>query len=178
MSEPFIGQIIQFAGNFAPRSWAFCDGQLLPIAQHTALFSILGTTYGGDGRTTFALPDLRGRVPMHPGNGPGLTSRRLGERSGSETNTITTNQMPPHSHEATLNAEKKPGDSADPNGKMLSASGEDTIYGDPIPRPDAMLSPSSITVGSTGAGQSVNNMQPYEAINFIIALEGIYPSRS
>ena len=95
--EPFIGQVIAFGGNFAPRGWAFCDGQLLAISQNTALFSILGTIYGGDGRTTFALPDLRGRATVHPGNGPGLSSRRLGEKGGSETNTLTTNQLPSQS---------------------------------------------------------------------------------
>lgn len=102
MSEPFIAEIRIFAGNFAPRSWAFCDGQLLPVAQNTALFSLIGTTYGGDGRTTTALPNLQGRAPMHPGRGPGLTARRLGERIGTNDVTLTTNQLPPHSH--TLNS--------------------------------------------------------------------------
>ena len=94
--EPFIAQIMMFGGNFAPRGWAFCDGQLLPISQYSALFSLLGTTYGGDGRTTFGLPDLRGRVAIHPGNGPGLSSIRLGEKGGTETNTLSTAQLPPH----------------------------------------------------------------------------------
>jgi len=96
--EPLIGQIMMFAGNFAPRGWAFCEGQLLAINQYQALFSILGTTYGGDGRTTFGLPDLRGRVPMHPGNGPGLSSKRLGQKGGSETNTLNVSQLPSHNH--------------------------------------------------------------------------------
>ena len=104
MSDPFIAEIIMFGGNFAPRGWAFCDGQLLSISSNSALFSILGTTYGGDGRTTFGLPDLRGRVAMHPGSGPGLTQRRLGEKSGMETVTLTTNQIPSHNHTATATA--------------------------------------------------------------------------
>ena len=97
-AEPFIGEISMFAGNFAPRGWAFCEGQLLPIAQNQSLFSILGTTYGGDGRTTFGLPDMRGRVSIHPGTGPGLTNYRLGNKGGSETTTLTTNQLPSHNH--------------------------------------------------------------------------------
>jgi microcystin-dependent protein len=100
-AEPFIGEIMIFGGNFAPRGWAFCDGQLLPVSQNTALFSLLGTTYGGDGRTTFALPDLRGRVPLHPGTGPGLSSRQLGEKGGTETNVLTIGQMPAHNHTIT-----------------------------------------------------------------------------
>ncbi len=104
MSSPFIGEILMFGGNFAPRSWAFCDGQLLSIAQNTALFSILGTTYGGDGRVTFGLPELRGRVAMHPGSGPGLTTRGLGEKGGTETVTLNTTQIPAHNHTATSTA--------------------------------------------------------------------------
>ena len=100
MSEPFIGEIRIFGFNFAPRGWALCDGQLLPISQNSALFSLLGTIYGGDGRTTFALPDLRGRAALHEGTGPGLSPRQLGQRSGSETNTLTVNQLPPHTHQA------------------------------------------------------------------------------
>ena len=103
--EPLLGQIIMFGGNFAPRGWAFCDGQLLPIAQNTALSSILGTTYGGDGRTTFGLPDLRGRVPMGGGHGPGLSPRSLGQKGGNETTTLTVSNLPPHNHSAALHAE-------------------------------------------------------------------------
>ncbi|MEM8909888.1 MAG: tail fiber protein, partial [Bacteroidota bacterium] len=105
--EPFIGQIMMFGGNFAPRGWALCNGQLMPISQNQALFSLLGTTYGGDGRTTFALPDLRGRAAMHAGHGPGLTDRRLGQRSGTETNTMNTLQMPSHSHIAVVGGSVK-----------------------------------------------------------------------
>jgi microcystin-dependent protein len=130
-TEPFIGEISLFAGTFAPRGWAMCEGQLLPIAQHSALFSILGTTYGGDGRTTFALPDLRGRVVMHPGQGPGLSSHKLGEKGGSEAASL-----------------------------IRAQSGAYTLS------------------GSAGRGQSLSNLPPYQTLNYIIALEGIYPSRN
>ena len=118
MSSPFIGQIIMFGGNFAPRGWALCDGQLLPISQNSALFSILGTTYGGDGRTSFGLPELRGRVAMHPGNGPGLSSRRLGERSGVETVTLGATQVPAHGHNPVANAIGPAGNSNDAIGNF------------------------------------------------------------
>ena len=167
MSEPFLGQITMFAGNFAPRSWAFCDGQLLAISSNSALFSILGTTYGGDGRTTFGLPDLRGRAPMHPGNGPGLSSRRLGEKSGSETNTLTVNQLPSHGHNLASTAEA---DSTSPVGNLLAASDDRNYVSDAGSAMGA--------AGNTGGGQAVNNMQPYQTVNFIIALQGIYPSRN
>src|SRR6185295_12464655 len=116
MSEPFIGMIVMFAGNFAPRNWAFCNGQLLSIAQNTALFSILGTTYGGDGRTTFALPDLRGRVPIHPGQGPGTSNYSLGQQGGVENVTVTQNQLPAHSHG--VNAVAQGGNQASPVGNL------------------------------------------------------------
>lgn len=177
MSEPFLGEIIMFAGNFAPRGWALCDGQLLAISSNTALFSILGTTYGGDGRTTFALPDLRGRVPVHPGSGPGLTKRNLGQRGGSETNTLTSNQLPSHSH--SVNAKNANGNSNVPAANhTLGAFGQSAppsgIYSSDAP--DTALLPS--TIGNTGGGQSVNNMEPFECVNFIIALQGVFPSRN
>jgi microcystin-dependent protein len=182
MSEPFIGEIIMFGGNFAPRSWALCDGQLLPIAQNTALFSILGTTYGGDGRTTFALPGLRGRVPVHAGSGPGLSTRRLGEKGGSETNTLTVNNMPSHNHgvSATLrcngsagNANTAPGNSISNDAGVSSAT-----YSTSAPNADMSAGSINVSQSNVGANQAVNNMQPFLAINFIIALQGIYPSRS
>lgn len=169
--EPFLGQIIMFGGNFAPRGWAFCDGQLLPISSYNALFSILGTTYGGDGRTTFALPDLRGRVPMHPGNGPGLTSRRIGQKGGLEENTINITQMPPHDHNVTLPAKEEANAEA-PTNNFVAGAGF-----------DGFGTTSDVTMGalpqqSVGGGQAVNNIQPFQCVYFIIALQGIFPSRS
>tara|TARA_R110000744_G_scaffold228217_1_gene346212 strand:+ start:144 stop:656 length:513 start_codon:yes stop_codon:yes gene_type:complete len=169
--EPFIGQIIMFGGNFAPRGWAFCDGQLLAIAQNTALFSILGTTYGGDGRTTFGLPGLRGRVAMHPGNGPGLAPRRLGEKGGSESNTMNVNQLPSHNHTFNLPA-KEEGDEGAPDGAFIAGDGT-ASFGTTS---DVTLA--GATTNNTGNNQSVNNLQPYNCVNFIIALVGVYPSRS
>ena len=121
MAEPFIAEIRLFAGNFAPRGWAFCDGQLLSISQNTALFSLVGTTYGGDGRTTFALPDLRGRVPVGVRQGSGLSSRNLGERGGAETASLGVDHLPPHSHPVSLRASSQRGDSSDPANKVPAA---------------------------------------------------------
>ena len=159
--DPLLGMIVLFAGNFAPRGWAFCNGQLLSIAQNTALFSILGTTYGGDGRTTFALPDLRGRVPLHAGasTGPGLSHRELGERGGSESVALTGAQLPPHQH--TLQA--APEANGDPAGGILAAA-TDEKRGQTV-------------TGVAGGGQPHDNMQPYLGLNYIIALQGIFPSR-
>ena len=172
MSEPFIAEIRIFAGNFAPRGWAFCDGQLLPISQNTALFSLIGTTYGGDGRTTTALPNLQGRAPMHPGRGPGLTSRRLGERGGVETVTLTEAQMPAHNH--ILRATVARGGVSTPTGNAFNTSSGETAYH----APDTNVGMSSAMAADTGGSQAHNNMQPYLTINFIIALVGLYPSRS
>lgn len=169
MSEPFIAEVRIFAGNFAPRGWAFCNGQLLPISQNTALFSLIGTTFGGDGRTTTALPNLQGRAPMHPGRGPGLTDRRLGEQGGVKTVTLTEAQMPQHSH--TMNAF----DSADVSAPSPAyGPGNANMYADGAP--DVNMAGGVLT--STGGGQAHNNMQPFITINFIIALIGLYPSRS
>jgi len=175
MSEPFIAEIRMFAGNFAPRNWALCDGQLMPIAQNTALFSLLGTTYGGDGRTTFALPDLRGRAPMHPGHGFGLTQRQLGETNGAETVTLLASEIPAHSHElrGSDNAATTP--LPVPADNMLARTAEDT-YQTPGNKTLAMMSVNSLS--AAGGGQPHNNMQPYLVLNFIIALWGIFPSRN
>ena len=170
---PFIGEIIMFGGNFAPRGWAFCDGQLLPISQYTALFSILGTTYGGDGRTTFALPDLRGRFAMHPGNGPGLSSRRLGQKGGQENVTLTVNNMPSHSH--SLVADNKNAKASTPGSNYLAISQNDDIYRDDLDTPVNMATGS---VANTGGSQSFSVENPFLCVNFIIALEGVFPSRS
>jgi len=179
--EPFIGQIMLFGGNFAPRSWAFCDGQLLAISSNSALFSILGTTYGGDGRTTFALPDLRGRSAIHEGNGPGLSDQKLGERGGSETNQLNSLQLPAHGHSlatgnVTIPVSAEDADQDEADGKYL-ANG--TFYHD---NPDGAYGPGALPLGGTsgnvGANRPINNMPPYLALNYIIALQGIYPSRN
>ncbi|WP_340075262.1 phage tail protein [Leptobacterium sp. I13] len=171
--DQYIGEIRMFAGNFAPRNWAFCDGRLLPISQYQALYSLLGNTYGGDGRTTFALPDLRGRAPMAPGRGPGLSNRILGEKGGTETNTLSTLQMPPHSHN--VNAVSSDGSESVPTNNLLAGSGAlDREYSNA--NPDTTMK--SNMISTSGGGQPVNNMQPYSVVNFIIALDGIYPPRN
>jgi microcystin-dependent protein len=173
--EPFIGQIIMFAGNFAPRGWALCDGQLLPIAQNTALFSILGTTYGGDGRTTFGLPDLRGRVTIHAGTGPGLSNKRLGQRSGAETQTLTINQLPSHNH--LMNVHPTEATNSLPVDGYLGKTGDGApdFYHSSNGAPTGQLASGAIQ--ATGGGQAVSIMQPYNTVNYIIALVGVYPSR-
>lgn len=179
--DPFIAAIVMFGGNFAPRGWAFCDGQLLPISQNTALFSILGTTFGGDGRTTFALPDLRGRAPLHPGTGPGLTPRNLGQRSGSETNTLTSSNLPPHTHAATgtTMAYQGDADSADPQGNNFGEPDTNKfIYTDQADNVLMRANNVQVTISNAGASIPVNNMQPWLGINYIIAMQGIFPSRN
>lgn len=172
MSEPFVGEIRMFAGNFAPRGWAFCDGQLLAVSQNDALFSLLGTIYGGDGRTTFGLPDMRGRIPIHAGSGPGLSNRALGTKGGAENETLTTNQLPSHSH--TLRGTSSNGTLPNPGGNVLATSTVLRPYavGEPL---DSNLA--SQTINNLGGSQSHSNLQPYLCIHFIIALFGIYPSR-
>jgi len=170
MSEPFIAEVRIFAGNFAPRSWAFCNGQLLPISQNTALFSLIGTTYGGDGRSTTALPDLQGRFPMHPGRGPGLTARRLGQRGGVDTVTLTETQMPNHQH--TLRGDGGAAADPSPGGHYIaggSANFNTTANG-------TALDDSALP--NQGGSQAHNNLSPYLEINYIIALQGLFPSRS
>ena len=170
--EGFIGEIRMFAGNFAPKDWAFCQGQLLSISQNTALFSILGTTYGGDGRVTFALPNLSGRVPVGVGQGAGLTNRQLGEMSGTETVTLTTAQMPAHSH--TVNAVTADGNQNLPtNSFPANTKTLDKEYS--TVAPNTTMNPAMI--GVTGGSQPVGVMQPSLGVNYIIALYGIYPSR-
>jgi len=178
--DPFIGEIKMFGGNFAPRSWAFCDGQLLPIAQNTALFSILGTTYGGDGRTTFALPDLRGRAAVHAGHGPGLTDRRLGSRGGTEITTLNVTNMPSHTHIAsgTVKAVGAPGNQRIPTGNNLAGTAGDLQYSDAGPNASMAANNVDVTVGNAGGQQPFNNMQPYEVVNYIICLFGVFPSRN
>jgi microcystin-dependent protein len=175
--EGTIGEIRGFAGNFAPRTWALCEGQLLSIAANTALFSIIGTIYGGDGRTTFALPDLRGRAPLQQGHGPGLSTVNLGQRGGAEHTQLTSQQLPSHSHTAAMHVVKEQGNKPSPQGKVLAAdSSGNSIYS--TSTPDETLSPSAITVGNTGGGLEVQLRNPYLGINMIICLQGIFPSRS
>ncbi len=175
-SDPFIGEIRMFGGTFAPRNWAFCEGQLLPISQNTALFSLLGTTYGGDGRTTFALPDLRGRAPIHHGQGAGLSNYTLGQRSGQETVTLTTNQLPSHNHSitASLDATISAGNVADADGNIMAPNGT-TRFSDGTT--DASM-PITASSALTGGGQPVSVRGPYLAVSYIIALQGTYPSRN
>ncbi len=174
MSEPFIAEIRIFAGNFAPRGWAFCNGQLLPVSQNTALFSLIGTTYGGDGRTTTALPNLKGRAPMHPGRGPGLTARRLGQRGGVETVTLTEAQMPNHTH--TLRAANVPFGSQQPsNTKVLDRSNINSYQTNTT---DNLVDMADQSLPRAGGSLAHNNVQPFLTMNFIIALVGLYPSRS
>ncbi|MBT8231407.1 MAG: phage tail protein [Saprospiraceae bacterium] len=176
--DPFLGQIVMFGGNFAPRGWALCDGQLLPISQYSALFSILGTTYGGDGRTTFALPELRGRAAMHAGNGPGLTSRPLGQRGGQQDHVLTVQEMANHTHTAVMHGENAAGTSPNPAGNMLGATPSAKIYAPLTAGNDKAMGAGSVIVGNTGNSMPHNNMQPYLVVNYIIALQGTFPSRS
>lgn len=172
MSDPFVAEIRIFAGNFPPRGWAYCDGQLLPIAQNTALFSLLGTTYGGDGKSTFALPNLGNRFPMGHGQGPGLSPRLLGESGGSEAVTLTAAQMPAHGHQ--LRAALSPS-SGTPGADLALApvAGGASVYRAPG-APQAMAPQ---TLAAAGGSQPHNNLQPFLGLTFIIALQGIFPPR-
>lgn len=169
MAEPYIGQILMVGFDFAPQGWALCNGQLLPIAQNTALFSLLGTTYGGNGQTTFALPDLRGRVPIHQGQGPGLSPRLIGEVAGTETVTLTTGQIPAHQHSLTGSSERQ--DTNQAVGATLAKGGIYTTQ-----TPAVAMHPEAIA--AAGGGQAHPNLQPFLCVNFVIAVEGIFPSRS
>jgi microcystin-dependent protein len=176
MSEPFIAEIRIFAGNFAPRGWAFCNGQLLPIAQNTALFSLIGTTYGGDGRTTTALPDLQGRAPLHAGQGAGLSSYRLGQRNNGSVEQVNLSlaELPLHNH--TVQATTQSGNQDDPDPSVYLAGGPTAatnLYGPPASTLDG-----AINLPNAGGVQSHTNMQPFLTMTFIIALVGTYPSRS
>lgn len=174
MAEPFLGEIKMVGFNFAPRGWAFCDNQLLPISSNSALFSLLGTTFGGDGRSTFGLPDLRGRVAKHVGTGPGLASVRWGQKGGSESINVLVNNMPSHNH--TLHAEDVAGVTNMPANNMLSQSTANNMY-DPKGR-GTIVNMEPTSIGNTGGGQSINHVPPYLGIYHCIALVGLYPSRS
>lgn len=171
MSEPFVGEIRMFAGNFAPLGWAFCDGQLLAVSQNDALFSLLGTIYGGDGRTTFALPDVRGRIPLHAGTGPGLSPRRLGAKAGAEKVTVTANQMSNHGHD--FKALKQNAQTPNASGNLLAQTPTVDLYIADAPS----LPMNAKSISSVGGSRSHTNLMPYLCINYIIALFGIYPSR-
>lgn len=184
--EPFIGQIMLFAGTYAPRDWAICDGSILPIQQYASLFSIIGTAFGGNGTTTFALPDLRGRVPVGVGTGPGLYNKVLGEKGGTEIVTLNPAQMPSHSHGANLDVSAKimcdpePGEEKSPTGAAFAKSAADIYSGE---TPTAQMNDGALNVTGTVAVEAAGNnsphanMQPYQAINYCIALVGIYPPR-
>lgn len=171
MSDPFIGEIRMFGGSFAPAGWSLCDGQLVAITQNEALFSLLGTIYGGDGRTTFGLPDLRGRTPVHHGSGPGLTPRNIGSKSGQETVTLAANDLPSHNHGG-ITAVNDSANAASPAGNTLANSTA------PVYVPGGAQAMDSNAVVPAGGSQSHPNMMPFQAINFIIALFGVFPSRT
>ncbi|MGB1253893.1 MAG: phage tail protein [Candidatus Promineifilaceae bacterium] len=175
MSDPFLGEIRMFAGTYAPVGWDFCDGQLLAISQNEALFSLFGTTYGGNGRTTFALPDMRGRIPVHMGQGMGLSNRALGRKSGTESVTLSPSQIPSHRH--TIKASGADADQTDPSNRVAAVSRKGTgqgrtLYGD---KNNAQLKSDAFT--STGASQGHSNLMPALCIHFIVALVGTFPSR-
>lgn len=171
MSEPYVGEIRMFAGNFAPLGWAFCDGQLLAVSQNDALFSLFGTIYGGDGRTTFGLPDMRGRVPIHAGHGPGLTERRLGARGGAEAVTLTVNQLPSHTH--AYNATTSAGLGNSPQNAFIGESPTVDVFAEATP--SESLAPQAVS--AVGGSRSHTNVMPFLCVHFIVALFGIYPSR-
>ena len=171
--DPFVAEIRIFPFNFAPRGWAFCDGQILPLSQNTALFSLLGTTYGGDGQSNFALPDLQGNAPMHPGQGPGLSLHDLGESGGSETVSLLESEIPSHNH--AISASNSDANSQSPAGQRFAGGvGGVAFYDTAAPArnfADQALAPA-------GGDQPHNNMQPYLTLNFCIALQGVYPPRT
>jgi microcystin-dependent protein len=188
MDQPFIGMIVMFAFTFAPRGWALCAGQQLAVSSNAALFALIGTNFGGNGSTTFGLPDLRGRTAVGMGAGPGLTERLIGQMSGSESNVMLLTQMPAHTHAAsatstsTLYAEGTAANAQNPAGKML-ASGQNIYATEDEANNRAMSSQAvttttSVSVNVAGGGQPVNNMQPFLAVNYCIALEGLFPSRN
>jgi microcystin-dependent protein len=175
MSNPFVAEIRIFPFNFAPKGWAFCDGQILPLSQNTALFSLLGTTYGGDGKSNFALPDMQGNVPMHPGQGPGLSLHDLGETGGSDTVSLLESEIPSHNHMSMV----------EPLGATLPAPGPNTGLGKSAGvaaytsvTNTNLVNLSANTVAPAGGDQPHNNLMPYLTLNFCIALQGVYPPRT
>jgi microcystin-dependent protein len=175
MSDPFVAEIRMVPFNFAPTGWAFCDGQIMPISQNTALFSLLGTTYGGDGKSTFALPNLQGTVPMHPGQGQGLSLRDLGEMSGSESVTLLVSEIPLHTHTIVATADSADDNDARPTTTFAAAAGGALYNSGPVTGSSPTMSASALTLA--GGGLPHNNLQPYLVVNFIIAMQGVFPQR-
>lgn len=173
MSDPYVGEVRMFAGNFAPDQWALCNGQLLSIAENDVLFNLIGTTYGGDGQSTFALPDLRGRIPLHAGTGIGLSPRVLGVQGGVEAVTLTAAQMPGHTHAMLASRDSANAAYSGANGVPSAVAGT-AVYG-PVTVPGPMT---ANTIGAAGASQAHDNVAPFLCVNFIIALYGIYPSQN
>ncbi|MDB5707278.1 MAG: Tail Collar domain protein [Sphingomonas bacterium] len=183
MSNPFIGEVRMFAGNFNPRGWAFCQGQLLPIAQNDTLYALIGTTFGGDGQVTFGLPDMQGRIPVGQGQGPSLSSYTLGQESGAETVTLTTATMPTHNH--VMFASTTKGDQPAPVTTSIPAQPDAgnnvstaTFYVLPTPNPLTPSQMAATTIGAQGGNQPHDNIMPSLVLNYIIALEGVFPSRN
>ena len=177
MADPFVAEIRVFPFNFAPKGWAFCDGQLMAISQNTALFSLLGTTYGGDGKATFALPNLQGRVPMHPGQGPGLSLHDLGETGGSDTVSLLISEIPAHSHNVganNLNTNQTGVAAGSAPGRAVQSGAAQNIY--TTTAADTQFHPQ--VIANTGGGQPHNNDMPSIALNFCIALQGVFPPRT
>ena len=177
MADPFVAEIRIFAFNFPPKGWAFCNGQLLPLSQNTALFSLLGTTYGGDGKSTFALPDMQGNVPMHPGQGPGLSLHDLGETGGSQFVTLLASEIPAHAH-FVGRGKADAGDSLTPVGSVWAQSGAGRGAAALYHEPAANAKVNVNSLGPTGGSLPHNNMQPYLTLNFCIALQGVFPPRT
>lgn len=173
MADPFVAEIRIFPFSFAPKGWAWCDGQLMPISQNTALFSLLGTTYGGNGQTTFALPDLQGRAPMHPGQGPGLSLHDLGETGGSETVTLLISEIPSHSH--AVSASLVDGTAKSPAAQKVASGVGVNMYAPASGAPLTQLNPLALT--PAGGSMPHNNLQPYLTFYFNIALQGVFPPR-
>ena len=174
MATPFLGQITLFGGNFAPRGFALCSGQFLAIAQNDALFALIGTTYGGDGVTSFALPDMRGRLPVHAGQGPGLSNYIIGQSGGSETVTLAVTQIPSHTH--TTSGSSASGSAADPSNGFWAAEPTADVAQFSNAAPGASMSPAAVS--NSGGSQPHENLQPFLCVNFVIAIEGIFPSRN
>ena len=175
MADPFVAEIRIFPFNFAPKGWAFCDGQILPLSQNTALFSLLGTTYGGDGKSNFALPNMQGNAPMHPGQGPGLSLHDLGETGGSETVSLLESEIPSHSHTMRASSDTADNNSAAGNLSAKPLGRGNNLY---ITSTTPLVTMAANALAPAGGDQPHNNMQPYLTLNFCIALQGVYPPRT